>query len=108
MNNRPNLGTFSCHLNKKHIICKNPVKLPCEGVNKEPIYSCLDCIQYKLKYAGYFDCLIWNQKYHFDLKSIENVATSYKNELRSKSQLENKANDLFRQNNESVSNLKGN
>ena len=65
-----NLKVLKCFLNRKHLVCIDAVKFPCQTEANKNLYACSKCIRKKLDFTCSLQCDNCNSVHRFYLNSI--------------------------------------
>ena len=65
----PDRTSQMCSLNKAHLICKSPIKLPCK-IGESDVYACLACIVARIDYTGLFKCANCHTEHKLDSNQL--------------------------------------
>lgn len=72
----------SCHFNKTHLICKQPVELPCRFTTDKQ-YSCYECLVNKINHGGVYQCHLCDAEHRLNLTrkpEVKNISSKVSDE----------------------------
>ena len=74
----------SCHFNKTHLICKQPVELPCR-FTADKQYACYECLVNKINHGGVYQCHLCDAEHRLNLTrtpEVKNVSSKIRRSLK--------------------------